>query len=327
MFPSYIDQKAAAGNPTLQANRIGFGEGLVEAGKRNKDVVALSADLTESTRALAFKEAFPERFVQVGVAEQNLVSVASGMAMMGKVPFVTSYAMFSPGRNWEQIRTTVAYNDANVKIIGAHAGISVGPDGATHQAIEDIALMRIIPNMTVIVPIDSHEAKKATLWAAEHAGPVYIRLARNDTPIVTVAETPFIPGKAELLYGPESGAVEVALLTTGTLGYEAIQAARTLEASGVRVSVYHFATIKPLDTDTIDRLAGEANLLVTIEDHQIAGGFGSAVAEQVTSNAPVRVLRIGIEDRFGQSGEPEELLAEYGCNAAAIVAKVTALRS
>lgn len=327
MHTSLVNTQFKNGMPEKKANRVGFGEGLLEAGKRNPEVVALCADLTDSTRVINFAEAFPERFVQVGVAEQNMASVASGMAMMGKIPFIASYAMFSPGRNWEQIRTTIAYNDANVKIIGAHAGISVGPDGATHQAIEDIAITRVMPNMTVLAPIDVHEARKATIWAAEHQGPVYLRLSRNDTPIITTEDAPFIVGKAECLFNDTEGDLDAAILTTGTIGAEALRAAANLTEAGYRVSVHHFGTVKPLDTDTLQRVAARARIVVTVEEHQIAGGFGSVVCEYLAATAPTFVLRIGINDRFGQSGEPEELLREYECDAQAIFEKTETLLS
>jgi transketolase len=324
MFASHIHGGIVGGTLEKVASRNGYGEGLLEAGKRDERVVALCADLTESTKTLAFAEAFPKRFVQVGITEQNMASVAAGMAMMGKIPFIASYAMFSPGRNWEQIRTTIAYNNSNVKILGAHAGISVGPDGATHQAIEDIALMRVIPNMTVIAPCDVHEARKATLWAAKHDRPVYIRVGRNDTPVITTAESPFEVGKALLLYKRNASLEKsVALVSTGTLTYEAIRAAEALEAKGIGASVYHFATIKPLDQEMLVHAAKEHSLLVTVEEHQVAGGLGSAVAECLSEKSPTKMLRFGIEDQFGQSGEPDELLAHYGLTSSHMTERIT----
>ncbi len=326
MFASHIHPGIVGGTLEKVPSRNGYGEGLLEAGKRDERVVALCADLTESTKTQAFAEAFPKRFVQVGITEQNMASVAAGMAMMGKIPFIASYAMFSPGRNWEQIRTTIAYNNSNVKIIGAHAGISVGPDGATHQAIEDIALMRVVPNMTVIAPCDVHEARKATLWAAKHDRPVYIRVGRNDTPVITTAESPFEVGKAQLLYKKNASLGKpVAIISTGTLTYEALRAAEMLEAKGIAASVYHIATIKPLDEEAIAKAASEHDLVVTVEEHQMAGGLGSAVAEYLSATTPARVIRCGVDDQFGQSGEPEELLAHYGLNAAGIVSRITAV--
>jgi transketolase len=325
MFASHLDQKCLAGTPDKVPSRHGFGDGLLEAGKRDDRVVALCADLTESTRTHLFAEAFPKRFIQVGIAEQNMASVASGMAAMGKIPFIASYAMFSPGRNWEQIRTTVAYNDSNVKIIGAHAGISVGPDGATHQAIEDIALMRVIPNMVVIAPCDIHEARKATLLAAKYDGPVYIRVGRSDTPVVTTTESPFQIGVAEILYKQSVNSEKTfGIVTTGVLLYEALRAAEILKAQGVGVSVLHMATVKPLDTESLLSFAEAHTELVTLEEHQISGGLGGAVAEYLSSVRPTRITRLGIADQFGQSGEPDELLAHYRLNHQAIVETVNA---
>lgn len=304
-------------------NRDGFGVGLKEAGEKNPEVVALSADLVESTRVNLFSEAFPERFIEVGVAEQNMASVASGLAAVGKIPFIASYAMFSPGRNWEQIRTTIAYNDQNVKVIGAHSGISVGPDGATHQAVEDIAIMRVMPNMIVIAPADIHEAKKAVLWAAEHKGPVYIRLGRDNVPVVTTIGSPFEFGKAALWVerGQELEQT-VGIITTGSLLHNAILAAKTLEAKGVAASVLHVPTIKPLDEAAILKLSEDNDLLVTVEEHQVAGGLGGAVAEYLSDVRPTKLIRLGVQDQFGQSGEPAELLAHYGMDTDTIVNKI-----
>lgn len=304
-------------------NRDGFGEGLLEIAKKDARVVALSADLTESTRANLFAEAFPERFVQCGVAEQNMASVASGLAAMGKVPFITSYAMFSPGRNWEQIRTTIAYNDQNVKIIGAHSGVSVGPDGATHQAIEDIAIMRVMPNMIVIAPADIHEAKKAVLFAAAHQGPVYIRLGRAPVPVVTTVSSPFKLGQAELLLEPgESKKQSVGIVVTGSLLYEALLAAKELNENDIGASVLHMPIIKPLDEKALLRLAEENDLIVTVEEHQIAGGLGGAVTEYLSEARPTKIKRLGVHNQFGQSGEPEELIAHYGMDKKAIVESI-----
>lgn len=304
--------------------RDGYGQGLLAAGEKNEAVVALCADLTGSTRTHLFAEAFPERFIQVGVAEQNMASVASGLAAMGKIPFITSYAMFSPGRSWEQVRTTIGYNEANVKIIGAHAGISVGPDGATHQAIEDIAIMRVIPGMTVLAPADIHETQRMVAWAAEYEGPVYIRIGREKTPVVTTEATPFVVGKALSVHTPENPTV--ALLSTGTLLNTTYSAAQRLAEAGIVASVTHFGSIKPLDTETLDQLIQAGQTIVTVEEHQIAGGFGSAVAEYVASQPnPVRVHRVGVTDRYGQSGTPDELLAEYGMDVESIVSNVQSL--
>lgn len=321
MFASHLDPRVGTSDVEQVPSRNGFGDGLVEAGVRDERVVALAADLTESTRTLPFAEKFPHRFVQVGIAEQNMASVAAGMAAMGKVPFIASYAMFSPGRNWEQIRTTIAYNNSNVKVIGAHAGISVGPDGATHQAIEDIALMRVMPNMIVIAPADAHEARKATLAAATHVGPVYIRLGRSNTPVATTPESPFEIGRAEqLAFRDESLPTKVGIVVTGTLLHNALCAAKELREQGIGASVLHMATIKPLDTKALEAFAVEHGALVTVEEHQRMGGLGSAVAEHLSLVAPVRIVRLGVDDQFGQSGEPEELIAHYGMDTTSIVA-------
>lgn len=291
--------------------RKGFGEGLVLAGDKDENVVALCADLTESTQMDKFRDKYPKRFVEIGVAEQNLVTVASGMAAMGKIPFCSSYAMFSPGRNWEQIRTTIAYNNRGVIIVGSHAGISVGPDGGTHQAIEDIALMRVLPNMMVISPCDAIESRKATQALAKIGKPAYLRLAREKTPIMTTEDTPFEIGKAQIFYKPD-GISHVGIIATGALVYKALQTAKDLEKKGVRVKVMNMATIKPLDTNAILELAKECKAIVTVEEHQIAGGLGSAVCEFLAENFPIPVIRIGINDKFGQSGKPDELIEFYG---------------
>jgi transketolase len=326
MFASHLQPGLTTGTIESKPTRHGYGDGLLEAGKRDSRVVALCCDLTESTRTHLFAEAFPDRFVQVGVAEQNLASVASGMAAMGKIPFIASYAMFSPGRSWEQIRTTIAYNNVNVKIVGAHAGVSVGPDGATHQAIEDVAIMRAIPNMVVISPADIHEARKMTLAVAQYEGPVYFRLGRSNTPVVTTPESPFEIGKAERMYtaAPEL-AKKVGIVSTGSLLYNALMAAVELEKQGIGASVLHMATIKPLDTAALEAFAHEHDALVTVEEHQIIGGLGSAVAEHLSEVFPTRMARIGVRDQFGQSGEPDELIEHYGMGISSIVAAASRL--
>lgn len=293
--------------------RKGYGDGLLEAGKQDERIVALCADLTGSTMTSIFSKVFPNRFVQMGIGEQSMASVASGMAAMGKIPFLASYAMFSPGRNWEQIRTTICYNDANVKIAGAHAGVSVGPDGGTHQAVEDIAIMRVIPRMTVIVPCDAIEAKKATLAAAKMKGPVYIRLAREATPIITTEATPFAIGKAQEFFRPKDGiAVQAGIIVVGALVHNAIKAAHELENEGVGVTVMNLGTVKPVDMDAVVQCAQETGAVVTVEEHQIKGGAGSAVAEVLVQHHPVPMEYIGVHDVFGQSGEPNELIEHYG---------------
>ncbi len=290
-----------------EPTRNGFGEGLVEAGTRNDAVVALCADLSESTRVLDFKKAFPNRFVQMGVSEQSLAAIASGMALAGKIPFIASYAAFSPGRNWEQIRTTGCLQNVNLKIAGAHAGVSVGPDGATHQMTEDIAITRVLPNMTVLVPCDAIEAKKATLAAAEIDGPVYIRLGREATPIFTTEKSPFQVGKAQVL----TKGTDVAIIACGPLVYEALKAARDLEKTGIEARVINCVSIKPLDKETIVKAAKECGAIVTVEEAQIAGGMGSAICELLSQECPTPVIRIGMQDEFGQSGTPDELLEHY----------------
>jgi transketolase len=301
-------------------NRNGYGDGLKEAGAQDSRVVALSADLTSSTKTNIFAEAFPERFVQMGIGEQSMASVASGMSAMGRIPFIASYAMFSPGRSWEQVRTTIAYNGANVKIIGAHSGISVGPDGATHQAIEDMAIMRVIPRMVVIAPCDVHEAKRATLAMAKYVGPVYMRLARENTPVITTVGSPFEIGKAEvyLMRNQEHGR-KVGIIASGTILYHALVAAKVLNENGIGASVMNLATVKPLDTEAVRRFAEEHDVLVTVEEHQVMGGVGSAVAEYLSEVRPTRLLRLGVHDLFGQSGTPEELLSHYGIDHVSIV--------
>jgi transketolase len=293
------------------ATRVGFGEGLLAAGKLNKNVVGICADLTGSTSMNLFAEKFPERFFNVGVAEQNLVTVASGMAAMGKVPFVSSYAAFSPGRNWEQIRTTICLNDTNVKIAGSHAGISVGPDGATHQMLEDIALMRALPNMRVVVPADAIEARKATLALATHKGPSYIRLGREKSPLITTEKSPFELGKAQVLR-VES---DITIVACGWMVYQSLKAADLLAQDGIEAEVINCAVIKPLDSQTILNSVKKTGAVLSVEEHQVAGGMGSAVAELLGENHPVPMQRMGVQDHFGESGTPEELLEHFGLSA------------
>lgn len=308
---SALDQK-----PT----RAGFGDGLVEAADANPNVVGLCADLTESTRMEPFAKKYPARFVEIGVAEQNLAAVASGMSAMGKIPYITSYAMFSPGRNWEQIRTTIGYNNQHVIIIGSHSGVSVGPDGATHQAIEDMAIMRVIANMTVLAPCDEHEARKATVAAVGLQGPVYIRLTREKTPVITTPETPFAVGKARVFYRPEGSPstgsgrsqVDVAVIACGPLVHNALLAAFDLEKYGIRAMVINSPSIKPLDEDAIVQAASESGAVVTVEEHQVMGGMGSAVAEVLARKCPVPMEFIGVQNRFGESGNPNELIEKFG---------------
>ena len=292
--------------------RKGFGQGLLQAGETDNNVVGLCADLTESTQMNLFADKFPERFVQVGVAEQNLATIASGMAAMGKIPFCSSYAMFSPGRNWEQIRTTITYNDRPVKIVGSHSGVSVGPDGGTHQALEDIALMRVMPNMDVISPCDAIEAKKATLALVKTGKPAYLRLVREKTPVITTEETPFNINKAEIFWIPDVGIAQAGIIVTGGLMHRALLAAKELELEGIKTKVMNLSSIKPIDKNAVVALAKETKAIVTLEEHQVAGGMGSAVAETLSQNFPVPIEFLGIQDKFGQSGTPDELMEHYG---------------
>jgi len=290
-----------------EPTRFGYGRGLVAAGKENPNVVALCADLTDSTKTSDFKKEFPERFIEVGIAEQNMASLAAGLAAAGKIPFIASYAMFSPGRNWEQIRTTICYNNVNVKIGGAHAGVSVGPDGATHQAIEDIAIMRVVPNITVMVPCDSIETEKATIAAAKIKGPVYLRFSREKTPVITTKEASFKIGKAEIFREGK----DVSIIACGPLVYEALKAAEELQKEGIEAEVINNHTIKPMDAETILGSVKKTGCSVTVEEHQKAGGMGSAVCEILAQNYPAPAEIIGVQDRFGESGEPNELLKEF----------------
>jgi len=317
LVPNILDLKSIEQKPT----RDGYGIGLIELGKKNPNVVVLCADLIESTRSEAFARAYPERFVEMGVAEQNMASVAAGLAAVGKVPFISSYAMFSPGRNWEQVRTTICYNERHVIVAGAHTGVSVGPDGATHQAIEDIALVRVIPNMTVIVPADALEAKKATIVSADLHGPVYLRFAREKTPVFTTNGTPFEVGKAEIFWQSDKKP-DVAIIGCGPLVHNAILAAHELEKEGIKSVVVNNHTIKPIDEKTIVRVAKEAGAIVTVEEHQIQGGMGSAVAEVLAKNHPVPIEFIGVQNRFGESGSPAELVEHFGMGVIHIVQAV-----
>jgi len=314
MIKPHLSKKLFSKNIEGVPTRNGYGEGLVEAGKKDKRVVALCADLTDSTRTAGFRKEFPERFIEIGVAEQLLATVAAGMATYGKIPFIASYAAFSPGRNWEQIRTTVALNYVPVKIGGMHAGISVGPDGATHQALEDIATMRSIPRMTVIAPADYIEAKKATMAAARTPGPVYLRFGRENVPVITTNKSPFKIGTAEIY----RDGTDVAVIACGQLVYEGLMAAEELKGK-VDVMVINNHTIKPIDTATISKAAKITGAVVTAEEHQINGGLGGAVAEVLGKNQPVPMEMIGVQDKFGQSGEPEELMIKYGLKSKNII--------
>ncbi|HEY4475138.1 MAG TPA: transketolase C-terminal domain-containing protein [Candidatus Paceibacterota bacterium] len=300
--------------------RNGYGDGLLFAGEHNKNVVVLCADLSESTRSEPFAKKFPERFIEIGVAEQNLATIAAGLGISGKIPFISSYATFSPGRNWEQIRTTISYNDSNVKIAGAHAGISVGPDGATHQAVEDIATMRVMANMMVIVPCDYHEARKATVAAAKIWGPVYMRFAREKTPVITTEATPFVPGKALEFW--HSKKPQVAIIGCGPLLYQSLVAAKELDKDGIATIVLDSHTIKPLDEEKIVEVAKKCGAVVTVEEHQVTGGLGGAVAELLVKKAPTPMEFIGLQNTFGESGKPNELIEKYGMGVKDIKAAV-----
>ena len=299
-----------------KATRIGFGEGLAELGKTNPKVVAVGADTAASVSLNLFYEKFPERFYNVGIAEQNMIGIASGLSLTGLIPFASTYAIFSSGRPWEEIRTTVCYSNLNVKIGGSHGGVMVGPDGATHQALEDIAIMRCLPKMTVIVPCDMVETKKATIAAAKMFGPVYLRYGREPMPIITKDDSPFEIGKAITL--KDGG--DVAIFACGHLVYEALCAAEILEKSGIKASVVNVHTIKPIDEETIVKTAKKCGAIVTAEEHQVAGGFGSAVCEVLAKHCPVPVEMVGVFDTFGESGAPLDLLKEYGLKAENIVA-------
>jgi transketolase len=318
MSDMHLVDNILAKDITTEPIRKGFGRGLQKAGELNEHVVAACADLTDSTQMSLFKAAYPERFVEVGVAEQNLVTVGSGLAAMGKIPFVSSYAAFSPGRNWEQIRTTICLNDRPVKVVGSHAGVSVGPDGATHQMLEDITLMRVLPNMIVVAPGDSVEAEKATLAMANDPHPNYLRLAREATPVFTTDKTPFEIGKA-YVYAPGE---DITIIATGTMTYQALVAAEKLFKDGIDAEVIHCPTIKPLDAETIIRSAKRTKRVLTVEEAQITGGLGGAVAELLSEQCPVPVYRMGMQDRFGESGNPDELLEHFGLTAKHIELKV-----
>jgi len=295
--------------------RNGYGDALADLGKDNEDIVVVTADLADSTRASSFGNQFPDRFFEAGVAEQNMMSVAAGLAVEGKIPFVSSYAVFSPGRNWDQMRVNVCYNDTNVKIMGAHTGVSVGPDGATHQALEDIAITRVLPNITVIAPIDYHETYKAVEAAIKHKGPVYIRFAREKTPVITTKESPFKIGQANIL----KEGTDLTIIGAGPVLVNALQAAIELDKENISIEVVNLHTIKPIDGKTIKQSTQKTGRVITIEEHQITGGLGSAVAEYLSEHNPVPIKRIGMPDTFGESGDPEELIAKYGMDTKSII--------
>ncbi len=313
LHENLINHKKLEVTPT----RDGFGRGLVEAGKLDINVVALTADLAESTRVEWFKNEFPDRFIEVGVAEQNLVTIASGMASIGKIPFATSYATFSPGRNWEQIRTTIAINNQPVKIVGCHAGLTVGPDGATHQALEDIAIMRVLSNMTVVVPCDSNQAYLATLTLASYNHPAYLRLGRSSVPTITSTDTEFVIGKSQMIF--EHPHAQVTIIACGSMVYTALQSAQTLAEQGIYVDVINMHTIKPVDSQAIINAVKKTGAIVTAEEHQIAGGLGSSVSEVVSAQCSAPIEFVGVRDTFGQSGTPEQLMQHYGLTQQSII--------
>lgn len=304
--------------PTVEKipTRNGYGDALVELGEKNPDIMVLTGDLAESTRAHLFQKKFPERFLECGVAEQNMMGVAAGLALAGKIPFVSSYAVFVPGRNWDQLRVSVCYSRANVKVAGAHAGISVGPDGATHQALEDVAITRVLPNLVVIVPCDYEETRKCTHAVAAYDGPCYFRFAREKTPVITTKDTPFQIGKAIVC---REGA-DVTIAACGPLLHEALLAAETLERDGIEAEVLNCHTLKPFDEKTLTASVKKTGACVTVEEHQIIGGLHGAVCETLARNAPAPVEAIGMQNTFGESGEPDELLTKYGMRAKDIVA-------
>jgi transketolase len=311
---AHLRRDALSKDVELKPTRDGFGLGLVELGEEDERVVVLCADLADSTRAGKFRDRFPQRFVQTGIQEQNMANVAVGLALSGKVPFVVTYAVFCPGRNWDQVRISGAYNNANVKYAGAHAGVSVGPDGGTHQALEDIALMRVLPGMTVLVPCDMEETRKTVHLAAQIKGPVYLRFARTATPVFTSTKTPLAVGKAQVF----RAGTDVAIIAAGPIVHSALAAADHLIEKGISCRVINSPSIKPLDEKTIERAARECEVIVTCEEHQVAGGLGSAVAELLATRYPVPMEFIGMHDSFGESGEADALLTKYCMDTTAI---------
>lgn len=307
LFEESVEQKAT---------RDGFGEALVELGEKDPNVVVLTADLSESTRADAFQKKFPERFFEVGVAEQNMAAIAAGLAISGKTAFISSYATFSPGKNWETIRTTIIYNKANVKIAGHHSGIMTGPDGATHQATEDIAITRSWPGISILAPCDAIEAKKVTLEAAKINGPVYLRFTRDKTPIITTPDTPFDKNKIGIFWISDNP--KATIFATGYLLYYALLAAKNLETQGVSVLVANVVGIKPTDENTIVELAQKTGKVVTVEDHQVAGGLGGMIAEVLARKHPTQMEFVGLLDTFAESGTPKDLIKKYKMDEKAI---------
>jgi transketolase len=305
---SVLSKKIGQNDIEEVPTRQGFGDAVLALGKENPNIVVLTADLADSTKVAAFKKEFPERFFEVGVAEQNLMGIAAGLALSGKTPFISSYATFSPGRSWDQLRVSVAYSKANVKIAGAHTGVSVGPDGATHQALEDIAITRVLPGLVVLAPCDARQTYKATLAMARHKGPAYIRFTREKSPVFTTEETDFEIGKAQVFREGN----DVVVIGCGPVLYNAMLVAEELEKSGLSVMVVNNHTIKPMDTATIVAAAKHCGAVVTLEEHQVMGGMGSAVAEVLAKEYPVPIEFVGMQDSFGESGQPDELIEKYG---------------
>src|SRR3989344_7467144 len=304
----------------MDATRSGYGAGLVELGEQDPNVVVLCADLTESTKSEDFAKKFPDRFFEVGVAEQNMAAIAAGLGVSGETAFISSYAAFSPGKNWETIRTTIIYNDANVKIAGHHSGIMTGPDGATHQGTEDIASIRAWPNIKIFVPCDSIEAKKATVAAGKIKDPVYIRCTRDKSPVITTEQTPFEEGKIQIYWTSKNP--QVVIFGMGWLLYQALLAAKELEDDGIGVIVTNVSTVKPIDEDSIIDLTQKTGAAVSVEDHQITGGLGSAIAEVLVQNKSVPMEFVGLQNTFGESGKPIELIKKYKMDKDAIKAAV-----
>lgn len=303
---------------TQAATRDGFGKALVDCAQRDEAIVGLTADLSESTRMDAFEKAFPERFFELGVAEQNMMGVAAGLALSGKIPFLSSYATFSPGRNWDQLRVSVCYSKANVKVVGCHSGLSVGPDGATHQALEDLAITRVLPNLVVLAPVDSHQAYQATTAASEYIGPVYMRLTREPTPVFTTLVTPFVIGKAQ----PVVKGQDVTIVACGPVAYEALLAAEALKDDDIHAEVILCPTIKPLDSQTLLSSVERTRAVVTVEEHQIDGGLGGAISELLAEHLPTPLERVGMPNQFGESGESKTLWKKYGLDRHAVIAAV-----
>jgi len=309
-------------NSSKASMRDGFGQGLVIAGEKNKEVVALTADVCESVRMNYFRDRYPERFIELGIAEQNMIGIASGLAMSGKIPVVASYAVFSPGRNWEQIRTTICYNEAKVILVGSHTGLNVGEDGASHQALEDIALTRVLPFLAVVSPVDALEAKKAIIRAIDYPTAVYLRLAREKSLVLTTEETPFEIGKSQVFWLPEENFSQITIFACGFLVQEAVLAAKELKEEGINICVINNSAIKPLDKELILEWAKKSKVIITLEEHQIAGGMGSAISEFLSENYTTKICFMGMKDSFGESGKAEELIKKYELDKESIKKKV-----